>query len=696
MRIRQSVPFKGTKSPVDSMRALRAVVATLLLVGALFVHMNGELVDDWTSKQAPRDEPEPMALLGIQAEEEWLVLQVEFPGTDYSESKARNLLIGDNSAEDYITQLTAGQSSLTTSLLPEVWQAPHGVKRWGEDVDGERDAGEDGNGAETLLREVARDLLEGQDLSRWDLDSDGIIDRILILHSAQPQEKGGGSNSFWSHFTGMQDPLMIDEWTIEHFTIASVDSGLGTVVHEMLHQMGALDLYDVHSELPTSNWNGIGDWGLMASGNWNQNGNTPAMPASSTMSIIGVGRSISVEPDTDSIHTIAGISDGGSSLEVAIAPNEWIRFTMRSNSGFDSSLPGHGVLVEQQDRNNGNEDDNLVNTDPDTAWVRIIEADGDAALERGRDSGAAGDVFAEGGKIGASGMEIRDSRGRLVPWTATIDSIDNGQATISIDYPDTASSVDILPPRGPLEILGSEPIIAQFSAAQSCNLLVDVHSSAASAEGGPRVVVITEGEASFELLPASEVSASAGYLRGTVGCEGEHQWDIDLDWYSIGHRLNSQRLTEIIDWDEDSRISLPTSCSGSGARTYSIAVEGALSRIATVRSQGELEACPIIVLDIEPAGLLTPGMVAEGELVFIDTFGLEQRVPVTLTAQSSFNGDSPLSWLVQPSNAIMIIMLLLAISVITGGKTVVSTSSATPEDEVTESESDARDGDLGW
>ncbi|MEC7687941.1 MAG: hypothetical protein VX514_02760, partial [Candidatus Thermoplasmatota archaeon] len=38
--------------------------------------------------------------------------------------------------------------------------------------------------------------------------------------------------------------------------------------------------------------------------------------------------------------------------------------------------------------------------------------------------------------------------------------------------------------------------------------------------------------------------------------------------------------------------------------------------------------------------------------------------PVTLTAQSSFNGDSPLSWLVQPSNAIMVIFLLLAISLI--------------------------------
>ena len=676
------------------MRVLRVVVATLLLVSALFVHMNGELVDEWATKQAVREESEPLALLGIQPSEEWLVLQVEFPGSNFNENKARNLLFGEDSAQDYITQLSAGESSLTATLFDEVWQSPHGVKRWGEDIGGNRDAGEDGYGAETLLREVAGDLLEGEDLSRWDLDNDGTVDRILILHSAQPQEKGGGANSFWSHFTAMQDSLKIGEWTIEHFTIASVDSGLGTVVHEMLHQMGALDLYDVHSELPTSSWNGIGDWGLMASGNWNQNGNTPSMPSASTMEIIGADRSTTVEAGVDSTHSISGITDGGSSLEIAIGPNEWIRFTLRSDSGFDAALPGHGVLVEQQDRNNGNEEDNLVNIDPDTAWLRIIEADGDAALERGRDSGAAGDVFTEGGQLGASGMEIRDSRGRLVPWVASIDTLTAEQATISFDFPEQESSVDILPPRGPLEILGAEPIIAQISADQACNLLVDVHSSATSAEGGPRVVEITEGESSFTLLPASEVSASAGYLRGTVGCEGEYQWDIDLDWYSIGHRLKDERLTEIIAWDEDSRISLPTSCSGSGSRTYTIAVEGALTRIATVHSQGEFEACPIIILDIEPAGLLTPGMVAEGELVFVDTFGLEQRIPVTLTAQSSFNGDSPLSWLMQPSNAIMIIMMLLAISVITGGKPRVKSNSSS-QIQVTESESDEPDADLG-
>ena len=663
------------------MRALRAVLAALLLLGALSVYFNSDKVDDWASNQAIGGDDEGLSLLGIQTEEKWLVLQVEFPNSPFSSSMASNLLIGDGSAEEYIDQMTAGESTLSVTLFDEVWQAPHGVKKWGEDVADERDHGADGNGAETLMREVAEDQLQNEDLSSWDLNGDGVIDRILILHSAQPQEKNGGANSLWSHFTGMQEPLEIGDWTFEHFTIASVHSGLGTVVHEMLHQMGALDLYDVHSDLPTSNWNGIGDWGIMASGNWNGNGAMPAMPSSSTMDLIGVDRGILITQNIDSTHNITGITNGGSYLEVPIAPNEWVRFTLRVDSGFDSALPGHGVLVEIQDRNNGDESNNLVNTDPDTAWLKIIEADGDAALERGRDSGDPADAFAEGSQLGANGMEIRDSRGRLVQWAATIVSMNSESATISFDFPESPTSVEVLPPRGPLQILGLESVYATVVAENPCQLNVDVYTSSNSDGVAPSVISIEEGVSTIELVSPSQMGQSSGYLRGSVGCEGEETWHIDLDWYSIGHRITSEHLTAIIPWDENSQVTLSTSCSGEGSRSYSIAVEGALSRIASVPTQGELQSCPNIVLDIAPDGLLTPGMIAEGELVFVDSFGLEQRVPVTLTAQSSFNGDSPLSWLVQPSNAIMLILILLAISLVTGSTPKPKTENSPVKDE---------------
>ncbi|MDP7659058.1 MAG: hypothetical protein QGF77_03830, partial [Candidatus Thalassarchaeaceae archaeon] len=62
----------------------------------------------------------------------------------------------------------------------------------------------------------------------------------------------------------------------------------------------------------------------------------------------------------------------------------------------------------------------------------------------------------------------------------------------------------------------------------------------------------------------------------------------------------------------------------------------------------------------------TPGMLARGDLVFVDSFGIEQRVPVEFTAKSSFNGNSPIAWLAQPSNGLSIILILSALVIVTG------------------------------
>ena len=226
------------------------------------------------------------------------------------------------------------------------------------------------------------------------------------------------------------------------------------------------------------------------------------------------------------------------------------------DSGFDSRLPGHGVIVEIQDQNNGDARNNLVNTDPDKAWLKIIEADGDAALQRGRDSGDPGDAFSQGDQLGANGMQIRDSRGRMVQWTATIEKADSNEAVIAFDFPSNPTTVDVLPPRGPLEILGQESVFATVFANDACQLEIDVYTSSNSGGVAPRIISIEQGESTIELATANQMGVGSGYLRGTVGCLGEENWQIDLDWYSIGHRITSEHLTAIIPWNENSQVCL--------------------------------------------------------------------------------------------------------------------------------------------
>ena len=83
------------------------------------------------------------------------------------------------------------------------------------------------------------------DWSKYDLDNDGTVDRLMILHTAIGQETGGDSNRIWSHFAMFQKPIDLPNGIKSpHYAMASIgsgSSGFGTAMHEMLHQMGAYD-----------------------------------------------------------------------------------------------------------------------------------------------------------------------------------------------------------------------------------------------------------------------------------------------------------------------------------------------------------------------------------------------------------------------------------------------------------------------
>ena len=52
---------------VIDMRALRAVLAALLLLCALYVHFNSEIVDEWASGQRSNEDDNGLSLLGVQS-----------------------------------------------------------------------------------------------------------------------------------------------------------------------------------------------------------------------------------------------------------------------------------------------------------------------------------------------------------------------------------------------------------------------------------------------------------------------------------------------------------------------------------------------------------------------------------------------------------------------------------------------------
>ena len=652
------------------MNKARATAALMVVFFGLIANLYSDVIDDWLSNtiQTQNSSNEEI-LVGIQENENWLIIPVSFQGDNFDLDKAQSILESDGPASSYIGQISAEQSILNATILDEVWISNYNINFWGEDSESGRDSGSDGAGVDNLVENAVKDMLSGRDLSPWDFDNNGIVDRLLILHSANPQEISGGSSSIWSHMSGLDNPVKIGKWSINHYTIASTKSGVGTIVHEMLHQMGAFDLYDVHSSLPTSNWNGIGVWGIMASGNWNGNGNTPALPSSSTLELIGIERGILVDPNYGGNFTLSPISDGGNYLNLIIGPGENIKITNRGNYGFDSSLPGHGILVEHQDTNNGDTGSNLVNTDSKNAWLKIIEADGDDALIRNKDSGSGGDVFTDGDIFGntdtSNGMIIYDNRGRLVSWSASVEYLGNDDYLISITPIINTDKINIITPRQPVELLNQESLFVEVDNSEVCDFKIQIQTHNGNVIN-QTVEKLPTGVISVPVMKIDETYPLSGNIIGTMGCDSNYR-QIDLRWHNVGHRIISDSFFLMIDHDKENTYSILPEYDGDSSRFYNIEIQGAASRIATLEQSQNIIPGDEIEVSVNPDGLLLPGMIARGELVLVDNFGIELRIPVTFEAKSTLNSNVIFSWLAEPGNGLFMISILLAISIISGG-----------------------------
>ena len=652
------------------MNKARATAALMVVFFGLIANLYSDVIDDWLSNtiQTQNSSNEEI-LVGIQENENWLIIPVSFQGDNFDLDKAQSILESEGPASSYIGQISAEQSILNATILDEVWVSSYNINFWGEDSESGRDSGSDGAGVDNLVENAVKDMLSGRDLSPWDFDNNGIVDRLLILHSANPQEISGGSSSIWSHMSGLDNPVKIGKWSINHYTIASTKSGVGTIVHEMLHQMGAFDLYDVHSSLPTSNWNGIGVWGIMASGNWNGNGNIPALPSSSTLELIGIERGILVDPNYGGNFTLSPISDGGNYLNLIIGPGENIKITNRGNYGYDTSLPGHGILVEHQDTNNGDTGSNLVNTDSKNAWLKIIEADGDDALIRNRDSGSGGDVFTDGDIFGntdtSDGMIIYDNRGRLVSWSASVEYLGNDDYLISITPIINTDKINIITPRQPVELLNQESLFVEVVNSEVCDFKIQIQTHNGNVIN-QTVEKLPIGVISVPVMKIDETYPLSGNIIGTMGCDSNFR-QIDLRWHNVGHRIISDDFFLMIDHDKENTYSILPEYDGDSSRFYNIEIQGAASRIATLEQSQNIIPGDEIEVSVNPDGLLLPGMIARGELVLVDNFGIELRIPVTFEAKSTLNSNVIFSWLAEPGNGLFMISILLAISIISGG-----------------------------
>ena len=623
-------------------------IIVMLLLGAVFSFSNDSIVEEWLRNNSVVSGPDNTETLSIQTEEQWIVLVIDFQSgtldrTNMIES-AEEMLIPQ--ASDYFHEMSQGTVSVTVNIHNKMLVASQPLSYYGSDNGVERDSAADGTHMPMLLAEEAitassRDI----DWSKYDLDGDKKVDRLLILHTSVGQETGGNSNRIWSHFTTFQDPVILPNgYTAGHYAMASLGSGhegFGTAMHEMLHQMGAYDLYPSDGQ-QSSLWKGVGDWDIMASGNWNDNGRTPALPMSSTMETIGLNTFETLTFDwveydnycqSESI-IYSGIDNYGVDYKIPISESEFVWVEYRGGNVYEQSLPGMGLLVSYQDTTIDGYEDNSLNVNNKRPYLKIIEADDNNELLNGLNQGQASDLFSNGSIFGNQGVEIRNHDGVLVDWYAEV--IINSDVEIIFKTSSCINQFEIDLPNHAITILPNEPISILTQADISCI----IGNNLVSTDG--RLVSISptgiNPNQSTELLITFSSAAqhnSKTKLLGNITC-GDEIRDINIEILSLTIVPQDSAFDSTIPVSPQSSIDIPIESLGQGSQVFDYKIDGPLSRISdseqTLRLNG---ANDILVLDIDPKGLLVNNMIVNGEIKIYDSNGNNWNIDVTLTAESA-------------------------------------------------------------
>lgn len=639
-----------------------AIILALMSVGAF---VNGEALNEWVEEHAISiGQEEEGPLVGISENEKWFVVLIDFPDQNEPENcnqqRASNLI--DDGASDYMVQGIGPNSNLEIDYHDRIVTTNFGMADYGHDVDGENDVGRNGVSPHTLAQEVVESIDDEVTWEKYDLNDDGWVDRFLILHCTKPQEDGSGASSrIWSHFSSIEEIVDLpNDMKIAHYTIASQHSSnnFGTVMHEMYHQLGAADLYPVHDSTVNQVWKGVGKWDIMASGNWNGNGLWPAIPTSPSIELVGGERHQDVmlnwlpgENCVGPVIELQGLSQGGKSLKIPIGDEEFVWIEYRSDFGYDSHLPGNGILVLQQDLRSGSVEDNLINSHPERAWLKVIEADGEQNMVAGNNEGEATDLFWDEDTFGADGIIIRNRDGVLVDWTANV-TVDNGTPSVEFSSLECGHITDIdLPDHG--SILTPEDNIPITVDCEGINY--DLVSS-----DGRQIQVENN-----EIIFSSPGNVGViGIITGTISCDVGTPIDIRHEFEILGNIPIETSFESYIPVIESTSLDVPVELVGDSSQTWLIGIDGPLSRIATTDSSMKLSEGSSIPLKINPEGLLQEGMYVKGQIILASDSGHRYTIEVELIAGDE--EDSTFEEWTSPAKLIPIALVLSALWVALG------------------------------
>ncbi|OFX89908.1 MAG: hypothetical protein A2W99_08935 [Bacteroidetes bacterium GWF2_33_16] len=249
------------------------------------------------------------------------------------------------SVKDFYLESSYGQFDLSVTVAGP-YTAANNMSYYGAN---------DASGNDVNPRALVTEAVNAADASvnfaDFDNDNNGSVDGVYIIYAGYGEEAGGGANAIWAHAWSIT-PVTKDGKTISSYSCSAELSGssgstitaIGVICHEFGHVLGSPDYYDV-DYTTGGNFIGTGNWDLMASGSWNNNGVTPAQHNAYTKVYYYSWATATLLSSAQDITVTNSVQNKSFYRINSTTTNEFWLIENRQIIGFDANIPGHGLII---------------------------------------------------------------------------------------------------------------------------------------------------------------------------------------------------------------------------------------------------------------------------------------------------------------------------------------------------------------
>ena len=258
---------------------------------------------------------------------------------------------------DYFKAQSEGQFELTFDVVGPVEVSQTHYYYGGNDSDN------NDKYPATMVIEALKKADSQVNYADYDWDGDGTVDQVYVVYAGVGEADSDDDDSIWPHAWSLSDAQYygdgdgkqkLDNVYIDNYACGGElngyteeTAGIGTMCHEFSHCLGYPDFYDIDY----SGGQGMGYWDLMDGGSYNDDGYQPAGYTGYERWMAGWKTPITLTATT-TVENMPALTTTGSNFYVIYNDaneNEYFILENRQKAGWDSSLPGAGMLIVHVD-----------------------------------------------------------------------------------------------------------------------------------------------------------------------------------------------------------------------------------------------------------------------------------------------------------------------------------------------------------